>query len=152
MPGVTDVISGFTGGARANPTYNGDHQGHYEAIEVSYDASRISYQDLLEVFWTNIDPFDARGQFCDRGSSYRSALFTDSPQERQWAQISKRRVSERFPGQQVVTPILDRKAFYPVENHHQDYFIKHALRYRIYRACCGRDRRLRQIWGDVADH
>lgn len=152
LDGVTDVISGFTGGTLKNPTYKGNHQGHYEAVEVTYDTSVISYQQLLDVFWVNIDPFDAKGQFCDKGPSYRSALFVNDETERELAEQSKAKVEEEFPETEVATVILPTNKFYPVEEGHQDYYLKNPIRYKFYRTGCGRDRRLQQIWGERAKH
>jgi peptide-methionine (S)-S-oxide reductase len=153
LEGVTDVISGFTGGTVKNPTYNGNHEGHYEAVEITYDAKKVSYEKLLEYYWVNIDPFDATGQFCDKGSSYLSAIFVANETERKLAEESKRKVIEKFPGKKVVTPILNASTFYPIkgnESDHQDYYKKNPIRYKIYRWNCGRDSRLREIWGDKA--
>jgi peptide-methionine (S)-S-oxide reductase len=153
LEGVTDVISGFTGGTVKNPTYNGNHEGHYEAVEITYDAKKVSYEELLEYYWVNIDPFDATGQFCDKGSSYLSAIFVANETERKLAEESKRKVIEKFPGKKVVTPILNASTFYPIkgdESYHQDYYKKNSIRYKIYRWNCGRDSRLKEIWGDKA--
>ena len=103
LPGVEDVVSGFTGGTAKNPTYNGDHTGHYEAVEITYDPNIVSYQDLLDHYWVNIDPFDATGQFCDKGLSYRAAIFVSTPEERRLAEQSKQRVQAMFPDQQVTS-------------------------------------------------
>ena len=108
LPGVRDVVSGFTGGTHPNPTYNGGHDGHYEAVEITYDPAVIDYQGLLDHFWVNIDPFDARGQFCDKGHSYLAAIFVANEQERELAQQSKQKVIEMFADRKVVMPILPR--------------------------------------------
>jgi peptide-methionine (S)-S-oxide reductase len=150
LDGVTDVVSGFTGGQVPNPTYGGDHTGHYEAVEVTYNPGVVTYQDLLQHFWVNIDPFDPGGQFCDRGPSYRTAIFVANEVERALAEASKSRIEARFPGQTVVTPIIAATDFYPVagkESYHQDYYKKYPLRYKFYRWNCGRDARLKEIWG-----
>ena len=147
--GVTDVVSGFTGGTSKNPTYSGSHQGHFEAVKVTYDPSVISYQQLLDLFWTNVDPFDNKGQFCDKGFSYRSAIFPGNAQERELAELSKAAVVARFPEQQVYTEIRDANQFWPVEEYHQDYYLKNPVRYKYYRWNCGRDQRLEQIWGET---
>lgn len=155
LPGVTDVISGFTGGEVENPTYRGNHEGHYEAVEVTYDAEQVSYQEILDHYWVNIDPFDARGQFCDKGSSYLSAVFVVNEEERTLAEQSKQAVVDEFPKQTVVTPILTASTFYPIkgnESYHQDYYKNNPLRYNAYRWNCGRDQRLKEIWGDRATH
>lgn len=151
LKGVTDVISGFTGGTVENPTYSGDHTGHYEAVEVTYDPKVVSYKELLEYFWVNIDPFDARGQFCDKGHSYLSAIFVANATERKLAEESKQKVVENFPNLTVVTPVLDASTFYPIqgdEEFHQDYYKKSPIRYKYYRWNCGRDQRLKEIWSE----
>jgi peptide-methionine (S)-S-oxide reductase len=153
LGGVSDVISGFTGGALKNPTYYGNHEGHYESVEITYDPDKISYKQLLEYYWVNIDPFDDRGQFCDKGHEYLTAIFVSNETERKIAEESKRKVAEQFPGKKVVTQILNASTFYPIkgdEIHHQDYYKKSPLRYKIYRWNCGRDQRLKEIWGDRA--
>ena len=155
LEGVTDVISGFTGGGLKNPTYNGNHQGHYEAVEITYDPDIVSYKALLEYYWVNIDPFDADGQFCDKGFSYLSAIFVGNENERKIADESKGYVVKRFPDHTVVTPILPASTFYPIksdESYHQDFYKKSPVRYRIYRWNCGRDQRLKEIWGEDATH
>ena len=155
LPGVLDVVSGFTGGTLKNPTYNGNHEGHYEAVEITYDPAKISYKELLEYFWINIDPFDATGQFCDKGSSYLSAIFVANETEKKLAEQSKKKVVEKFPTKEVVTPILNASTFYPIkgdESYHQDYYKKSPIRYKVYRWSCGRDKRLKEIWGDKAIH
>jgi peptide-methionine (S)-S-oxide reductase len=144
LDGVSDVVSGFTGGTVENPTYNGNHDGHYEAVLVTYNPDQVSYKELLDHYWVHIDPFDGGGQFCDRGSSYRSAIFVTDDQ-RELAEASKKAIEERFGSDKVVTPILDAATFYPVkgeESYHQDYYKHSALRYRFYRWNCGRDQRL----------
>ncbi len=150
LDGVTDVISGFTGGKIKNPTYNGNHEGHYEAVEITYNPSKVSYVQLLEHFWKNIDPFDARGQFCDKGHSYLSAIFVANEEQRQLAEQSRIKVVKQFPGKKVITPILPVSTFYPIkgkESYHQDYYKNNPVRYRFYRLSCGRDSRLQEIWG-----
>ena len=155
LPGVQDVVSGFTGGTVKNPTYNGNHSGHFEAVEITYDPSVVSYQDLLNHYWVNIDPFDADGQFCDKGPSYRAAIFVATPEERRLAEQSKQKVQAMFSDEQVFTHILDASIFYPIkgdESYHQDYYKKSPLRYKLYRYSCGRDARLEEIWGDQTTH
>lgn len=150
LEGVSEAISGFSGGTAPNPTYQGDHTGHYEVVEITYDPSVVTYQEILEHFWVNIDPFDARGQFCDKGPSYLSAIFVASDAERMLAEKSKQQIIERFPDQTVVMPILDASTFYPIkgnEIHHQDFYKKSPLRYKSYRWGCGRDKRLKKVWG-----
>ena len=145
--GVTGVVSGFTGGTLPNPTYSGNHQGHFEAVEVTYDPAIVDYAELLDVFWKNVDPFDNQGQFCDKGPSYRSAIFPGSESEKVLAEQSKAKVAARFNGQTVYTEIRDRGQFWPVEEYHQDYYLKNPVRYKYYRWNCGRDQRLEQLWG-----
>ena len=145
--GVTGVVSGFTGGTLPNPTYSGNHQGHFEAVEVTYDPAIVDYVELLDVFWKNVDPFDNQGQFCDKGPSYRSAIFPGSESEKVLAEQSKAKVAARFSGQTVYTEIRDRGQFWPVEEYHQDYYLKNPVRYKYYRWNCGRDQRLEQLWG-----
>lgn len=153
LEGVSEVVSGFTGGTLKNPIYNGNHKGHYEAVEVEYDPNVVSYQKLLDHFWVNIDPFDDRGQFCDKGFSYLSAIFPANEQERKLAEASKTKVEEKFVGQGIVMPILDKTTFYPIageEAYHQNYYKTNSVRYKFYRWSCGRDKRLKKIWGDLA--
>ena len=155
LPGVSDVVSGFTGGTHPDPTYRGDHTGHYEAVEITYDPEVVDYQGILDHFWVNHDPFDARGQFCDKGPSYLAAIFVANDEERALAEKSKQQVIEMFPGQTVVTPILSLATFFPIkgdEEYHQDYYKKSPLRYKYYRFGCRRDNRLTAIWGDKATH
>jgi len=155
LEGVTDVISGFTGGTLKNPTYNGNHAGHFEAVKITYDPDKISYNELLDYYWVNIDPFDDRGQFCDKGPSYLSAIFVANEKEQKIAEESKRKVAVQFPDKKVVTPILNASIFYPIkgnESYHQDYYKNNPIRYKAYRWNCGRDKRLKAIWGDKATH
>lgn len=151
VEGVTDAISGFTGGKLKNPTYSGNHSGHFEAVKVTFDPGIVSYQNLLDIFWVSIDPFDNRGQFCDKGPSYRSAIFVDEEQK-QLALDSRSRVMHEFADDTVYTEVLDQSTFYPVEEYHQDYYEKNPIRYNLYRTGCRRDARLHQIWGDAAKH
>lgn len=151
LQGVNDVISGFTGGTLENPTYNGNHKGHYEAVKITYDPAKVSYKELLDHFWMNIDPFDAKGQFCDKGPSYLSAIFVANETEKKLAEVSRKKVVEQFPDKKVITPILEASTFYPIkgnESYHQDYYKNNSVRYKFYRWNCGRDQRLKEIWGD----
>ncbi len=153
LEGVSDVVSGFTGGELENPTYNGNHDGHYEAVKITYDAEKLSYEDILNHYWKNIDPFDARGQFCDKGFSYLSAIFVANEEEKAAADLSREKVVARFPDQKVITLILPAAKFYPIagnESYHQDYYKTNPVRYKYYRWNCGRDQRLEQIWGPKA--
>tara|TARA_R110001592_G_scaffold175466_5_gene414744 strand:- start:70353 stop:71000 length:648 start_codon:yes stop_codon:yes gene_type:complete len=155
LDGVNEVISGFTGGTLVNPTYNGNHSGHYEAVEVDYDPTKLSYQDLLDHYWINIDPFDDQGQFCDKGFSYLSAIFVANKEQRALAEASKAKVVKQFSNQKIVTPILDASTFYPIKGKeigHQDYYKNNPVRYKYYRWTCGRDQRLDTIWGDQRKH
>jgi peptide-methionine (S)-S-oxide reductase len=149
---VVETISGYTGGKTENPTYDAvkhGRTGHYEALKVVYDPERTSYEKLLHIFWRNIDPFNPRGQFCDRGSQYRAAIFVQNAAQREAAEASKESLSQRTK-LKIVTQILPAKVFYPAEAYHQDYYLKNPIRYRYYRASCGRDARLIEIWGAQA--
>jgi peptide-methionine (S)-S-oxide reductase len=152
LPGVTDVVSGFTGGTAKDPTYYGDHTRHYESVEVTYDPEKLSYQGLLDYYWVHIDPFDPNGQFCDKGSSYKSAIFVADDRERKLAEKSRQKVQAMFPDQKVVTAILPASIFYPIKGkegrYHQNYYKKNPVRYHLYRYTCGRDQRVHEIWGD----
>ncbi len=148
--GVLDVVSGFTGGTLKNPTYAGDHTGHFEAVKITYDPAIVSYDALLHDFWRSIDPFDNSGQFCDKGFSYRSAIFVATAEERTLAEASLAQVQQRFGDQAVATEIRDAGQFWPVEEYHQDYYLKNPVRYKYYRWRCGRDQRLEQLWGSKA--
>jgi len=154
LDGVTDVVSGFTGGILENPVYEGRHDGHYEAVEITYDPDKVSYAELLDYYWVNIDPFDDKGQFCDKGTSYLSAIFVENESQRMIAQQSKGAIVAQFPDQKIITPILNASTFYPIqgnESYHQDYYKKNPKRYKFYRWNCGRDQRLQEIWGDKAN-
>jgi peptide-methionine (S)-S-oxide reductase len=148
LPGVVDVISGFTGGSLQNPTYRGNHEGHYEAVQVRYESDKVSYEQLLAYFWRHIDPLDDGGQFCDRGFSYKTAVFVGNPQERDAAEASLAAVSALFPGDKIATAVLPANRFWPVEEYHQDYAEKNPLRYGYYRRACGRDARVNKLWED----
>ncbi len=154
LDGVVETISGFSGGHVSNPTYrqvvNGG-TGHLEVVQVVYDPTVVSYEELLYVFWRNIDPFQSDGQFCDRGPMYRSAIFVHDEAQRRAAEVSLDEISVLgLSDQPIDTRILDFQAFYPAEEYHQGYYLKNPVRYRYYRWNCGRDRRLEQIWGDEA--
>ena len=150
LSGVISVVSGYTGGSVANPTYaavSSGGTGHYEAVEVTYDPARVSYDKLLEVFWRNVDPTNASGQFCDSGPQYRAAIFVAGDAQRRAAESSKARIANAKK-LRVVTEVLPAPKFYRAEEYHQDYYKKNPVRYRFYRFNCGRDRRLQQVWGD----
>lgn len=149
VPGVTETISGYCGGKTENPTYEQvkmGKTGHYESVKVVYDPKQISYEKLLDVFWRNVDPYDPRGQFCDRGSQYRAVIFTDGEDQQQAAEASLEKLSE-LSRRKIVTEIKPASEFYPAEIYHQDYYLKNPVQYQIYRNQCGRDRRLMQVWG-----
>jgi len=144
-PGVLAVVSGFAGGAKENPTYHevsAGGTGHAEVVQVTYDPSKITYAQLLDIFWHNIDPTQANGQFCDRGSQYRSTIFYGSAEERKLAEASKVQVANTLH-KAVVTEIVPASPFYPAEEYHQDFWKKDPDRYYSYRAGCGRDARLK---------
>ncbi|MDZ4690220.1 peptide-methionine (S)-S-oxide reductase MsrA [Terricaulis sp.] len=145
LPGVVEVMSGYTGGRNANPTYQ-NHPGHYEAVRVRFDPAVISYRQLVDRYWLYTDPTDNGGQFCDRGSSYRPAIFV-TPAQRADAEASKREIiaGGRVNGR-VITPILDLGRFTEAEEYHRDYARRNPERYAQYRAGCGRDARLREVW------
>jgi len=156
LPGVLSTTSGYTGGRVEQPSYeqvSSGATGHAEAVQVVYDPERIDYAQLLQVFWRNVDPLDDGGQFCDRGSQYRSAIFVRDASQRRLAEASRHELeaSGRLTGP-IATEILEAGPFYPAESHHQDYYQKNPLRYRFYRTGCGRDRRLEEVWGDEAGH
>ena len=149
LAGVTATTSGFTGGHKANPSYkdvSSGGTGHVEAIQISYDPAQLSYQELLDVYWRNIDPVDDGGQFCDRGLEYRSAIFYQNEQQKRLAERSKEVIGKRL-GRPVETAIRPASQFYAAEDYHQDYYRKNPLRYKYYRYSCGRDQRLEEIWG-----
>jgi len=155
LDGVTDVVSGFTGGTLKNPTYNGNHSGHYEAVKITYDTDKVTYKELLDHYWVNIDPFDRRGQFCDKGHTYLSAIFVANETEKRLAEESRKKVVTEFSDMTVVTPILTASVFYPIKGSeigHQNYYKTNPVRYKLYRWNCGRDQRLKEIWGDRATH
>jgi peptide-methionine (S)-S-oxide reductase len=154
LPGVLAVTSGYTGGQKAAPSYeqvSSGTTGHAEAVQVVYDRRRISFERLLEVFWRNIDPLSANGQFCDRGSQYRSAVYFHDAEQRAAAEASRAKIQQRFL-EKVVTEVTAASAFYPAEEYHQDYYKKNPVRYQTYRSGCGRDRRLRELWGEPGAH
>lgn len=156
LPGVISVTAGYTGGSLKNPTYqqvSAGGSGHAEAVQIIFNPSKISYPTLLQVFWHNIDPTDKDRQFCDSGHQYRSGIFFHTEAQRRDAQKSKADLerSKPFPGP-IVTEIVAATAFYPAEEYHQHYYKKNPLRYAYYRTGCGRDRRLKELWGDAAGH
>ena len=153
VPGVIEAVSGYTGGTTVDPTYEEVTRadtGHYEAVRVVYDPAQVSYAELVDYYFRTIDPTDARGQFCDKGDSYRTAIFA-TPEQRAIAEAELAEVRATKPFEApVVTPVLDAQTFYDAEGYHQDYHKTNSLKYRFYRSGCGRDKRLRELWGDEA--
>lgn len=154
VDGVLSTTSGYTGGQLANPSYeqvSAGGTGHAEAVRVVYNPAEVSYERLLNIYWHNIDPLDAGGAFCDRGDQYRSAIFYQTAEQKRLAEISKRQLAEsgRFD-KPIATEIRAAEAFYPAETNHQDYYQKNPISYKFYRFYCGRDKRLRMLWGDQA--
>ena len=154
LPGVTATISGYTGGRTVNPSYeqvSSGSTGHAEAVQVIYDPKKVSYEKLLEVFWVNIDPTVKDRQFCDSGNQYRTGIFYSDEAQRKAAEASKAAIEKSKPFKQaIVTPIEMAGAFYAAEDYHQDYYKKNPVRYNFYRTGCGRDARLKELWGDKA--
>lgn len=149
IPGVSKVVSGYTGGTLENPTYTDvsmGNTGHFEAIEVTYDPAKVTYAQLLDIFWHNIDPTDEHGQFCDKGSQYRAGIFTHNDEQKKLAEASREQVKKLFAGEEIATIIEPAAKFYPAEDHHQDYYIKNKAAYKLYHYGCGRDRRLNVLW------
>jgi len=154
VPGVLRTISGYTGGLLKNPTYkqvSAGGTGHREAVQIFYDPKKVTYEKLLDVFWHSVDPTDAGGQFCDRGQSYETAIFANTPEQMALAEKSKQELAAsgalKAP---IVTPIERAGPFYPAEDYHQNYYRENPLRYRYYRYSCGRDARLEALWGKDA--
>jgi peptide-methionine (S)-S-oxide reductase len=152
LDGVISTTSGYTGGTKVDPTYyevSAGNTGHVEAVQVVYDPAKVDYDTLLQVFWQNVDPVDNRGQFCDKGSQYQAKIFAHGDQQQALAQQSKQSLSRqaKFQKTPIVTAIEPAQTFYPAEDYHQDYYLKHPLRYKYYRTACGRDRRLAEVWG-----
>ena len=146
--GVKEVISGYSGGTTENPTYEDvtyGNTGHFETIEIIYDQSKITFEELVNLFWINIDPFDQQGQFCDKGFSYRSVAFYQNDDQKKVIENSKREIEKKF-NSKVVTYIRDFKKFYKAEENHQDYYEKKFINYLLYKKGCGREKRLNNIW------
>ena len=151
VPGVIRAVSGYTGGTVDRPTYeevSSKSTGHYEAVQVTFDPTKVSYAQLVDWFWRNIDPFDADGQFCDKGSPYHTAIFTHDAEQHTTAEASKQALeaSGRFK-ERIATKILPAEPFWVAEDYHQDYYKKNPHRYSYYKTACGRAQRLEQIWG-----
>ena len=152
VPGVLTTVSGYTGGRTENPTYeqvSREDTGHREAVRITFDPAKISYEQLVRIFWRTVDPTDAGGQFCDRGVSYETAVFVRDAEQRRIAEASKAQAAADL-GQPIVTRIEEAATFYPAEDYHQDYYTKNPLRYRLYRWNCGRNQRVEEVWGDKA--
>jgi peptide-methionine (S)-S-oxide reductase len=154
VPGVLRTISGYTGGLLIDPTYkqvSAGGSGHREAVRIFFDPKKVSYATLLEIFWRSVDPTDDGGQFCDRGQSYETAIYANSADQKRLAEASKGKLQRsgvlKTP---IVTPIETAGPFYPAEDYHQDFYKKSPLRYKIYRYGCGRDSRIRKLWGKDA--
>jgi len=150
LKGVSSTRVGYTGGDKANPTYeevSAGGTGHAESIEVLYDPTVVTYEKLLEVFWKNIDPLARNAQFCDFGTQYRSAIFVHDDEQRTLAEASKKALAPRFR-LPIVTEIVKANEFWPAEDYHQSYYKKSSFRYKLYRAGCGRDHRLKELWGE----
>ncbi|MBM3598192.1 MAG: peptide-methionine (S)-S-oxide reductase MsrA [Alphaproteobacteria bacterium] len=151
LDGVISTTSGYIGGMRQNPTYKevtSGTTGHTEAVQVVYDPTKVTYEKLLDVFWRNIDPLTPNAQFCDHGSQYRSGIFVHDDAQKKLAEASKEALanSGRFK-QKIVTEVTTATTFWPAEDYHQDYYKKNPLQYRFYRHSCGRDQRLKELWG-----
>jgi peptide-methionine (S)-S-oxide reductase len=155
VKGVTETISGFMGGKTKNPTYaevSRGNTGHAEALQIKFDPKVVSYDQLLDYYWRHVDLLDGDGQFCDRGSQYRPVIFVATPEQRRLAEVSKAALdkSGRFD-KPIAVEIADASTFTPAEDYHQDYHNTHPLQYRYYRYACGRDKRLKQLWGEEAE-
>ena len=154
VAGVMSTTSGYTGGQVKNPSYeqvSAGGTGHAEAVEIVYDPARVTYEQLLDHFWKNVDPLSAHRQFCDVGDQYRPAIFVHDDAQRAAAETSKARIQQRFK-QPVVVQIVAAGPFYKAEGYHQDYYKKNPVQYRYYRWSCGRDARLKDLWGKSSDH
>ncbi|NCP62397.1 MAG: peptide-methionine (S)-S-oxide reductase MsrA [Alphaproteobacteria bacterium] len=148
LDGVISTVVGYTGGHTDHPTYeetSSGKTGHYEAIKVTYDPSKVTFKEILDVFWQNIDPFDAKGQFCDKGSQYRAAVFYLTEEQKETALASKKKI-ESLLKQDSVIEVVPASPFYEAEAYHQNYYLKNPLRYKFYRYNCGRDKRLKEIY------
>ena len=149
LDGVVSAESGYSGGDLIDPTYQ-DHSGHQEVVKVIFDSDIISYKDLLKQYWVNIDPFDNNGQFCDRGDSYKPVIFTSNQEQKRDAKESQETISVglNIPLEQLKVDIVESKVFWLAENYHQDFAVKNPLKYNFYRTSCGRDNRLKKVWGE----
>ena len=149
IKGIEEVISGYSGGKTENPTYKevtyGD-TGHFEVAKIIYNKEIISYKEILNLYWLNIDPFDAAGQFCDKGLSYRSVIFYQNNLQKQLIEKSIKNIEKKFNGEKVVTFVRKFEKFYPAENYHQDYYQESLANYLMYKKACGREEQLKKIW------
>lgn len=153
LPGVTKVVSGYTGGTVDNPTYeqvSTGRTGHIEAVEITFDPQKVTYEKLLDVFWENVDPLDPDGQFCDKGSQYAAGIFYLNDAQKAAAEASIKKVEEKL-GAEVASFLRPAKPFYEAEDYHQSYYKKNELRYKLYKQGCGRNERLEKIWGRIKD-
>ncbi len=152
VSGVISTTSGYIGGSANTASYkrvSAGGTGHYEAVKIVYDPGKVTYDRLLHVFWRSVDPTDAGGQFCDRGASYKTGIFTANAAERKIALASKRKAMTAL-GKKIVTPIINAGAFYKAEGYHQNYYTRNPIRYKVYRYGCGRDARIKSLWGSQA--
>jgi peptide-methionine (S)-S-oxide reductase len=145
VEGVTETVSGYAGGTKPNPTY-GSHEGYVEAVKVTYDPAEVSYAELLDTFWHNIDPFDASGQFCDKGPAYRTVIFVGDAEQKNLAEQTRKEIASRFK-RKVATEIRPVTTFTAAEDYHQDYHHQNPVSYKYYKWGCGRAQRLAEIWG-----
>lgn len=154
LPGVVSATVGYTGGKKAHPTYHevsAGGTGHFESVEVVYDPKKVTYEKLLDVFWHNVDPTNDHGQFCDNGLQYRTAIFVADDAQRKAAEASKKALEASGALKRpIVTEILKAGTFWKAEDYHQSYYKKNPIRYSFYRSGCGRDARLKELWGDAA--
>ncbi|WP_191601764.1 peptide-methionine (S)-S-oxide reductase MsrA [Marinomonas algicola] len=155
VDGVLDVVSGYTGGHTENPTYrevSAKKTGHYEAVKITFDDTKVTLKSLSDYFWKTIDPTDDKGQFCDKGSPYLTAMFYQSDEQKAIYETSLAEIKQSKPfNEKIVTPILAASPFYLAETYHQDYYKKNPIRYRYYRASCGRDSKIEALWGEVGE-
>lgn len=156
LNGVIKVESGYTGGHTLNPTYEDvskKETGHRESVQVIFDPKKITYDELMNVYWKNIDPVDSAGQFCDKGNQYKSAIYYTTDEQKKIAETSKEKLAKSGVLQKpIVTEIIAAQKFYAAEEYHQDYYKKNPIRYKYYRNGCGRDKRLEELWGKSAEH
>jgi len=156
LDGVISTTSGYMGGKARNPTYeevSGGGTGHAEVVQVVYDPKKVSYEKLLEVYWHNVDPTVKDRQFCDSGNQYRTTIFVHTDEQRKQAENSKALLAMTKPFKDpIVTPVVTATEFWPAEDYHQDYYLKNPVRYSYYRTGCGRDARLKALWGSAAAH